>query len=216
MKPLLKNRWSRSTSAISSSVACFEVAAIHKRPRCVEYHVLPSCLTQINKKLMQKKLLRMWMKHNDCVSNLLIPRTSRVAHGWCMLKHFPSSDISCNSRSWSLSPRRLWTSSLTSPPSRACKHNWTGVTTKWKATFLCEHSHLCWCSTTSASLLLAAFEVLHIHRRETLANVTQSRLDVDALRSVHLLHDVITLVVNADVVCSIDHLQTTTRAKNTK
>lgn len=37
----------------------------------------------------------------------LMPWTNSVAQGWCMLKHMPSSDISCNSLSWSRSPSLL-------------------------------------------------------------------------------------------------------------
>lgn len=32
---------------------------------------------------------------------LLMPLTSSEAHGWCMLRHQPPSDISCSSLSWS-------------------------------------------------------------------------------------------------------------------
>lgn len=50
---------------------------------------------------------------------LLMPLTSSDAHGWCMLRHQPPSDISCSSLSWS---RSLWRSSppLFSPKLASC------------------------------------------------------------------------------------------------
>lgn len=100
-----------STSAISWGVGFFAAAAIQSRPRCDVYHVRPSTLhTHIKCHILQHfaktrvstEVYHIYNKHTLHSPYLLMPFTSSEAHGWCMLRHQPPSDISCSSLSWSL------------------------------------------------------------------------------------------------------------------
>lgn len=106
-------RYIASTSAISWGVGFFAAAAIQSRPRCDVYHVRPSTLhTHIKCHILQHfaktqvsiGVYHIYNTHTHTLHSpyLLMPFTSSEAHGWCMLRHQPPSDISCSSLSWSL------------------------------------------------------------------------------------------------------------------
>lgn len=110
-----------STSAISWGVGFLAAAAIQRRPLWDVYQVRPSTLhTKTHKQQCYICLHCPDRNHESaralmCIFTfyvdssllilytpyLLMPLTSSEAHGWCMLRHQPPSDISCSSLSWS-------------------------------------------------------------------------------------------------------------------
>jgi hypothetical protein len=69
-------------------------------------------------------------------AHLLMPLTSSEAHGWCMLRHQPPSEISCSSRSWSLSLDRSGPalSSGKATPFSGCRMELPPTSTHWENT----------------------------------------------------------------------------------